>query len=261
LAAADGLLRLAALRSLEQVAPESRAALAGPLLADPLRAVRFQALNSLSALRGSLPQHQPELLRKVEREYIVTQLAIADRPEALTNLANLARDSGDLDKADDYYRLAISRDPRGVVARVNLADSYARQERHEEAEKLLRDGLAVNDNAALHHALGLALARTQQYYAALDALETAALLEPANSRYAFVHAVALNSLGHSEEALAVLRTARERFPADFDIGATIVTLLRDLGRTEEARQEARELLRRFPQDPGATALLQSLGGG
>ncbi|MCI0517507.1 MAG: tetratricopeptide repeat protein [Woeseiaceae bacterium] len=261
LAAADGLLRLAALRSLEQVAPESRAALAGPLLADPLLAVRFQALNSLSTLRGILPQHQQELLRKVAREYIASQLAIADRPEALANLANLARDSGDLDKADDYYGLAISRDPRGVVARVNLADSYARQERHEEAEKLLRDGLAANDNAALHHALGLALARTQQYDPALSELETAASLDPANSRYAFVYAVALNSLGRAEEALAVLHTARERFPADFDIGATIVTLLRDLGRTEEARLEARELLRRFPQDPGATALLQSLGGG
>ena len=235
--------------------------LAGPLLADPVRSVRFEAMHVLSPLRASLLMQQKDLMQGVEREYIASQLSIADRPEALTNLANRARDAGDVQKADDYYRLAVSRDPQGVVARVNLADSYAQQQRHDEAEQLLRDGIALNqDNAALHHALGLALARTQQYAEALGELETGAALDPENGRFIFVYAVALNSLGRAEEALQVLRDARERFPADFDIGSTVVTLLRDLGRPEEALLEARELLSRFPQDPNAMALLQSLDG-
>lgn len=258
---ADGLLRLAAVRSLDNVAAESRMELAGPLLADPVRSVRFEVMHVLLPLRASLRLQQKELMQGVEREYIASQLSIADRPEALTNLANRARDAGDAQKADDYYRLAVSRDPQGVVARVNLADSYAQQQRHDEGEQLLRDGIALNkDNAALHHALGLALARTQQYAEALGELETGAALDPDNTRFIFVYAVALNSLGRAEEALQVLRDARERFPADFDIGSTVVTLLRDLGRPEEALLEARELLARFPQDPHAMALLRSLGG-
>ncbi len=112
----------------------------------------------------------------------------------------------------------------------------------------------------MHHALGHALARTQRYEDALDELKTASSLDPENSRFIFVYAIALNSLGRAEEALLVLRGGREQFPADFDIGSTLVTLLRDLGRTEEARLEARDLLTRFPQDPNAMALLQSLGG-
>ncbi len=259
---ADALLRFAALSSLDNAAPEYRAELAGPMLGDSIRSVRFEAMHTLESLRGSLPLQQQELLRGVEREYIASQLSIADRPEALTNLANLARDAGDSQKADAYYRLAVSREPRAVVARVNLADSYAQQQRHDEAEHMLRDGIAMNgDNAALHHALGLALARTQRYEDALDELKTASSLDPENSRFIFVYAIALNSLGRAEEALLVLRGAREQFPADFDIGSTLVTLLRDLGRTEEARLEARDLLTRFPQDPNAMALLQSLGDG
>jgi tetratricopeptide (TPR) repeat protein len=258
---ADALLRFAALSSLDNAPPEYRAELAGPVLGDSILSLRFEAMHTLSTLRGSLPLQQQELLRGVEREYIASQLSIADRPEALTNLADLARDAGDSQKADAYYRLAVSREPRGVVARVNLADSYAQQQRHDEAERLLRDGIAMNgDNAALHHALGLALARTQRYEDALDELKTASSLDPENSRFIFVYAIALNSLGRAEEALLVLRGGREQFPADFDIGSTLVTLLRDLGRTEEARLEARDLLTRFPQDPNAMALLQSLGG-
>lgn len=259
IASADGLLRFAAIRSLDNVPPEFRAELAGPMLGDSMLSVRFEAMHALSSLRGSLPLQQQELLRGVEREYIASQLSIADRPEALTNLANLARDAGDSQKADDYYRLAVSREPRGVVARVNLADSYAQQQRHDEAEQLLRDGIAMNDDiAALHHALGLELARTQQYEEATGELKAAAALDPENSRFIFVYAIALNSLGRAEEALLVLRDASERFPADFDIGSTLVTLLRDLGRQQEARLEARDLLSRFPQDPNAMALLQSL---
>jgi tetratricopeptide (TPR) repeat protein len=261
LTSADGLLRFAALRSLDNAPPESRAELAGPMLGDSMLSVRFEAMHALSSLRGSLALQYQELLRSVEREYIASQLSIADRPEALTNLANLAREAGDSQKADAYYRLAVSREPRDVVARVNLADSYAQQQRHDEAEQLLRDGIATNDgNAALHHALGLELARTQQYEEALGELEAAAALDQDNSRFVFVYAIALNSLGRAEEALLVLRGARERFPADFDIGSTLVTLLRDLGRSEEARLEAHDLLARFPQDPNAMALLQSLEG-
>ena len=261
LESADGLLRFAALGSLDNARPELRVELAGPLLTDSLFSVRVGAMHALSSLRSSLPLQQQESLHGVKREYIASQLSIADRPEALTNLANLARDAGDSQKADDYYRLAVTRDPNGVVARVNLADSYAQQQRHDEAEQLLRDGIATNDsNAALHHALGLALVRTQKYEEAIGELETAAALDPENSRFIFVYTIALNSVGRAEEALLVLRDARERFPADFDIGSTLVTLLRDLGRQEEARLEANDLLSRFPQDPNAMALLQSLDG-
>ncbi len=135
---ADALLRFAALSSLDNAPPEYRAELAGPVLGDSILSLRFEAMHTLSTLRGSLPLQQQELLRGVEREYIASQLSIADRPEALTNLADLARDAGDSQKADAYYRLAVSREPRGVVARVNLADSYAQQQRHDEAERLLR---------------------------------------------------------------------------------------------------------------------------
>jgi tetratricopeptide (TPR) repeat protein len=259
---ADAMLRLAALRAIDDFPVAIRAQLAGPLLADPILGVRFEAMRVLTASRNDLPQRERLLMQRVEREYVESQLAIADRPEALANLANLSRDAGNHGKAEDYYRLALSRAPAVIVARVNLADSYAQQERHAEAEQLLREGLEIDTgNATLHHALGLALARMQHYDEALAELQAAVTLDADNSRFVYVYAIALNSLGRSDEALSVLIEARERFPGDFDIAWTQVTMSRDRGRLAEAKHEAARLRAQFPQNAEVRTLQQSLDGG
>jgi Flp pilus assembly protein TadD len=147
------------------------------------------------------------------------------------------------------------------MARVNLADSYARQMKSDDAITTLREGLAINagaESAALHHALGLTLVRVQQYDDALVELQRAATLETSSSRYTYVYAIGLKSLGRSEQALEVLRNARNDFPADFDIAWALVTLLRDQGRLDEAREVAFEMLGQFQQNENVIALLESL---
>ena len=70
------------------------------------------------------------------------------------------------------------------------------------------------DNAAAHHALGLALVRRKNYPEALDHLAKANTLAPDDARFAYVYGVALKSLGNPEQSRAVLQGALQRHPWD-----------------------------------------------
>ena len=255
----DALIRIGALRALDGFPPEAQLEAALPLLSDPVRTVRLEAVRLVSPMRASLPQSLADRFAAAEREYIDAQLAIAERPEALANLGNLFVDAGEMERALQFYQVALLQEPRAVTVRVNMADLYRQLQRDENAESLLREGLTLGGNhAPLHHSLGLLLVRGQRQEDALTELEQATLLEPDSARYIFVYAIALNSLGRGEAAVDVLQQARERFPSDFEIGWSLVTMLRDQGRMDEARQEAADLTRRFPGNENAAALLQSL---
>ena len=222
---ADPLVRLGALRALPALPPEAHASLAAPLLKDPVRAVRLAAAEIISPVRQSLDEPFRAAFENAEREYLYAQLAIAERPESLGNIANQFRNRGDFAQSENYYRHALIREPRLTSARANLADLYRSMQRDDKGEVLLRDGLELEpSDATLHHALGLLLVRSGKHEEALAELRQAAVLQPDNSRYVYVYAVALNSLGQPEAAVELLRAAKREFPGDPDIAALLQSL-------------------------------------
>jgi Flp pilus assembly protein TadD len=255
----DSLIRSAALTALDAVAPELIVELAPELLSDPVRSVRIEAARVLSRLQGSLPGEHLLAFRRANDERVAAQFAIAERPEAHLALGNVYTDAGNLDQAEAAFLLALRLEPRAAAARVNLADLYARNDRQEDAEQILREGIALNaDQAVLHHSLGLMLVRSNQRDAALSELAIAARLQPNASRFVYVYAIALNSLDRPGEAVALLFDATERFPSDFDMHWALATMLRDQERLEEAREVVTNLLEIYPQDESVRSLLQSL---
>ena len=86
------------------------------------------------------------------------------------------------------------------------------------------------DDAELHHALGLNLVRQRRTADALPELARAAAIDPANARYAYVYAVALNSTGRTDDAIKTLEASHARHPADRDTLFALVTINRDAGR-------------------------------
>ena len=105
---------------------------------------------------------------------------------------------------------------------------------------------ATPDDPALQHSLGLLLVRTDRQDEGLAALQRAANLAPDIARFAYVYAVALNSLGRSDDAVEFLYEVRDRFPGDFDLNWALATMLRDQGRTEESRAVATALADGYP---------------
>jgi tetratricopeptide (TPR) repeat protein len=254
----DSLIRRAALSALSGASPEIIVGHGVHLLTDPVRNVRIEAARAISPFQASLPVEQLPAFRSATGERIAAQLAIAERPEAHMNLGNVHMEAGDARQAEAAFQTALQLEPRAAPARVNLAELYARTGRSQDAQQLLRDGLAINaDEAVLHHALGLILVRDNQLDAALAELATASSLQPDESRYVYVYSVALNSQERPAEAIALLQDATTRFPADFDIHWALATILRDQGRLEEAREVATTLAEIYPQVEGVQNLLQS----
>jgi predicted CXXCH cytochrome family protein len=254
------LVRLAAVGLADALPANERVAVAGPLLADPLRAVRIEAAQALAGVpETQLTAEQRAAWQRAADEYVATQRYNADRPEARANLGTFYARLGRFDAAQSEFRDAIALDRRFVPAYVNAADAYREQGREDGALRVLKEGLTVAPaSAPLHHALGLAYARQKQSGPALRALERAVQLAPASARYTYVYAVALHSSGRAPEAIRTLERAAERWPADREILFALATIARDAGRRDAARRAAETLAAAYPDDREARALAEQL---
>ncbi len=258
----EALVRLGAARGAEVLPPELLSELLGPLLTDPVRAVRIEAGRTLAS--GARSQLAPELEGPVElalAEYVDAQLANAGRPDAQLNLALVYAGQGRVDAAEAACRRALALEPRYGPAYVNLADLYRATGRDAAAGELMRRAVELlPGDAAVRHSLGLLLIRENRYGAALGELARAAGLAADASRYAYVYGVAVHSQGATDRALEVLATAAGRHPGDVEILSGLATISRDAGRLDAARDYARKLMTLRPGDPGVARLLAELGG-
>jgi predicted CXXCH cytochrome family protein len=247
----DPGVRAATMGVLEQLPAGLRVQLAFPFLQDEVRAVRIEAARVLAAVpAGDLDERQRVLLEQGIEEFIASQLASADRPEAQTNLGNLYARRGQLQQAERAYRTAIELNPAYTPAWVNLADFYRGRQDEAAADKTLREAIeSMPDIADLHYALGLSLIRQQQADSAVTELQLAATLSPDTARYVYVYAIALHSTGKPEEALLVLQGAHNRFPLDTDILGALVAYNRDQGNADAANRYAEKLRSLLPAAP------------
>jgi tetratricopeptide (TPR) repeat protein len=193
------------------------------MLPDPVRAVRIEAAHALAGpAEAGLQTDDRARFDHALAEYVAAQTYNADRPDGRGRLAALNAGRGNTEGAIAEYRQAIELDPTYVQAYANLADLYRAGGVESEAEAVLRSGIArVPSAAALHHALGLVFVRQKQTANALKALAAASRLDPANARYAYVYAVALNDAGQQKQAMQVLATALARNPYDRDVLAPL----------------------------------------
>lgn len=261
LADADALMRIAALEALRSVPPHTRATLAERLADDPVKAVRLEAGRALAAVPVDGVTADRRVLReRAVAEYITSEEAVSERPEAHLNLGNLHAERRDAPRAEAEYRLAMRRQPDFVPAYVNLADLYRAIGRDSDAARVLADGLhAAPDDPSLLYALGLVRVREKRTENAVPLLRRAAEAQPENARFAYVYAVSLHSTGRPGEAIAVLQRALARAPYDPDLLFGLATFSRDAGRLPAARDYAQRLAAVAPEDERARRLLRDLG--
>jgi len=240
---ADADVRVAAVEVLAGADDDTRLALLPDRLRDPSRVVRMDAARSLAgAAESRIPTSVRADFDRALAEWVAAQRFNADRPEAQTNLGGLALAQGRVDEAKRAFERALELDPTFLGAALNLADAFRAEGDEKRAESTLRTALRLApDDAALQHALGLALVRQQRIPEALDALATAARAEPANPRFAFVHAVALHDTGAPERAIDALREAHSMDPDDADVLGLLAAYEREIGRIEQAARHEQAL--------------------
>ena len=234
---ADPAVRTAAVSILDRTPYNVRARLAFPMLEDPVRMVRIAAARVLAAIPiGDLDPERRALLTRVGNEYIAAQMASAERAEAWTNLGSFYVAKRDWRKAIEAYRKAIETDAVFVPSYTNLADLYRVLGDEANAEKVLQEGLVHHeDDATIHHTLGLSLVRQGRIDEALIELAIATGRAINNPRFVYVYAVALNSTGKTMDAISVLKGAHDQYPNDQDILQALISFNRELGNDELVR--------------------------
>lgn len=230
LRAKDPIIRLGALEAIGSYPPVTRWQLASPLLDAPERVVRLQATAQLldippEQMRGD----DIEKLRRAQQEYLQAQQANADDPAAQLNIGLYYQTRNDIALAEDAYQRALQLDPYFIGAYVNLADIYRASMRDPEAEALLNRGLEKLPEAApLHFSLGLLKVRSKDMATALVELRRAVMLDPQNTHYRYVFAVALNSAGQGEAAREQIAKGLALSPGN----QTLLTLQQQLQHPE-----------------------------
>jgi Flp pilus assembly protein TadD len=260
LADPDPMVRIGALDMMENIRGAQVSALVAPLLADPVRGVRIKAASLLASVpEASLPAADREHFERAVAEFVAAQRLNADRPESRSMLGGFDARRGRLVDAEAEFKAALKLSPQYSPAAINLADLYRAEGRESEGEAVLRGALAGSPtDAALHYALGLSLVRLKRPAEALDELDRAAALAPDEARYAYVYAVALNSAGRRDDAIAALKVNLEKHPADQETLMALVAFNRDADDFDAALQYAERLEKIEPSDPDLARLIEDL---
>jgi predicted CXXCH cytochrome family protein len=244
------LVRAAVPRALPAAPAPAMARATAPLLSDPVRAVRIETARALAgADQRSMTPEQQTAFAAAYLELFDAEMIDAERPEAHLNLGLLETRLGHPTEAETQYRTALRLDQNFTPALVNLADLDRMRGLNQEGVELLRKAMAIDpNNADIHHSLGLALVRQHNYADAIPELRQASELAPGNARYAYVYAIALNSIGAGASAIELLENTHKRHPTDRDTLLALVSIARDTGDYASALTHARELVALSPTD-------------
>jgi tetratricopeptide (TPR) repeat protein len=245
----DALVRRAVASASMALPPAERIATVRPLLRDPIRSVRVEAVGALLGLdpRGWAATDADVLHAAIE-EYRAAKLHNAAHSEALVDLAALDLLEGEPERAQARLERAIARNPAFTPAHLNLADLHRARGREREAVAVLRRALGqVAEPALVHHALGLALVRAQREDEALVELRRGSELAPELPQLSYVYAVALFDAGQGDRGLAVLEAAARRHPDDVRLSSALASFSAQLGHAEDAERHAAELVRQNEQ--------------
>lgn len=242
-------VRAAAIEAVASLLP-ARVDLLGPLLDDPVLAVRIAAAHQLLGI----PEEQLGVYlgnwQRAIGEFERVQLSLAERAEAILNLATLYGADGRSGRVEPSLQAAIRRDGDFLPAQVNLAQWLEDNFRRKEARALIQQALQKHpQDALLHHVQGLAMVRDGDRPAALQALREAARLEPQNGQYGYVLAIALNDSGQPDAARAQLTALLLAQPGNRSVRLALVGYLREAGQLPQAQQLLTELAQLNPNDP------------
>lgn len=240
----DPLVRIGGVRSLSAVEPAMRWQILQNYVDDSSRAVRFALAQTLAGAHGALNQEDQLILSKLLNEYRASLSATLDTPNTQLALAELELALGSFGLAEQHYQKSLETRPSFVAGMLNYSQFLRQRGNTTKESQLLKRAIdAAPESSAAQQALGLYHVRQKQYQQALPYLKNSSdpQAQDASPRYAYVYAVALDSLDKTTEAIDVLLKADHQWPRQYDILIALVLYLEKQGRLTELREKVLEL--------------------
>jgi len=159
----------------------------------------------------------------------------------------------------EQYRQALRMDPYFVPARVNLVTLASSSQRLDDAEQLLREGVALAkmpapDRGNLAYMLALLLAERGRSDEAVGWMEQAAVALPGNTRIRYNQGLLLSRLDRRDEALQALRSGLQQAPEDADLLYSLIYLHALAGEREQAWPYVQKMREVAPEDQRLQAI-------
>lgn len=254
------LVRMGALIGLETADPVTLMRLVMPMLDDPDRSVRLEAIRLITTVPAQqVPSLERSDVKRAIAEYRVALNANSDRAQSHLGLGWLAMYEGDLVTAEKEYKKALELEPYFVPNFLNLADLYRLTGRDADGEALLKSALEfAPDNGDARYALGLLMVRLDRLNEAVEQLHLATQLAPGQPHYIYVYAVAVQTAGDLAGAIMVLDEGLSRFPEDRELLVGAAAFSRDLNDLDRAIAYVRRLVALDPNDAETLAFLRAL---
>ena len=254
------LVRMGALIGLETADPITLMRLVMPMLDDPDRSVRLEAIRLMTTVPAQqVPSLERSDVKRAIAEYRVALNANADRAQSHLSLGWLAIYEGDLVTAEKEYKKALELEPYFVPNFLNLADLYRLTGRDVDGEALLQKALEfAPDSGDARYALGLLMVRLDRLDEAVEQLRLATQLAPEQPHYIYVHAVAVQTAGDLPGAIMLLDEGLSRYPADRELLVGAAAFSRDLNDLDRAIGYLRRLVALDPNDAETVAFLRAL---
>ena len=198
----ESLLRVAAITSIASFPASEGWRMLMTLAGDPAASVRFEAGRVISGMIAEIPLEKMDTFVGMVQEYRGGLGKSLDMPSTQTELGNLELSLGKTKQAHSAYKTALRVEPDYVPARLNLADYYRGTAEEDKAASLLKQTLEfAPDSGAANYSYALSLVRQGDTERALRYFKTAIEQRDSQPTYAYVYAVALDSVSRTPEAL------------------------------------------------------------
>ena len=213
----DPMIRGSAIAALGFLPAADRWTLLEPFANDESKSVRFQVAATMADALPALPEATRDQLAGLISEYKQALKITEDSPATQIAQANLAMQQNQLLEAEQHFQRALQISPGFVPALLNFAEFLRNTNRNAASEQHLQKALSIApDSAGAQHAWGLHLVRQQRIEDALPFLRIAATIADAQPRFSYVFAVALDSIGATDQALSHLKASDQRWPNQID---------------------------------------------
>ncbi len=231
-----------------------------PMLYDPVKAVRMDAVMTVSELSPEqLSKEQKNIFHKALTEYQRTMEYSMDFSFAGLNLGNMYTNLGQYDKAEVYYKKAVEVDEDYIPAKINLAMLYNSLGRNNEAISIFNDVVKAHpDYYEAYYSLGLLLVEMKKYDEAVEYIGKAAEYIPDRARIHYNLGLLQHLLKRDNEAEKSLINALAIEPDNFDFLYALADFYISRNELQKAKNQADRIQALYPLNPQGIQLITYL---